>query len=192
MADILGVGIATLDIINTVSHYPREDEEIRALTQRICRGGNATNTLTVLAQAPHRCFWAGVLCDDNDVRYIIEDLQRSHINLDYCKRLKQGKIPTSYITLNRQTGSRTIVHYRDLPELRFADFANIPLERFDWVHFEARDIAENRQMIAHCKNRHPAVPVSLEIEKPRKGIDSILQAADIYLYSRHFAKAMGV
>ena len=47
MAKILAVGIATLDIINTVDRYPEEDSEIRALSQHQTRGGNATNTLRV-------------------------------------------------------------------------------------------------------------------------------------------------
>ena len=34
MARILGVGIATLDIISTVQRYPAEDGEVRAIAQR--------------------------------------------------------------------------------------------------------------------------------------------------------------
>jgi ketohexokinase len=43
MAKILAVGIATLDIINTVERYPLLDGETRALSQHKTRGGNATN-----------------------------------------------------------------------------------------------------------------------------------------------------
>ena len=50
MAQILGIGIATLDIINEVDGYPVEDSEQRALAQRQRTGGNVTNTLTVLRQ----------------------------------------------------------------------------------------------------------------------------------------------
>ena len=49
MSHILTVGIATLDIINLVDHYPAEDEEMRALAQHIECGGNAANTASVLA-----------------------------------------------------------------------------------------------------------------------------------------------
>ena len=54
MARILGIGIATLDVINIVDEYPREDDEIRANGQRIARGGNVTNTLVVLSQLGHQ------------------------------------------------------------------------------------------------------------------------------------------
>ncbi|MGD8712214.1 MAG: carbohydrate kinase, partial [Thiohalophilus sp.] len=40
MSRILTTGIATLDIINQVDHYPAEDEELRAELQSIRCGGN--------------------------------------------------------------------------------------------------------------------------------------------------------
>ena len=43
MAHILAIGIATLDIVNTLDGYPAEDDVVRALRQRVSRGGNATN-----------------------------------------------------------------------------------------------------------------------------------------------------
>ena len=64
MATILAVGIATLDIINTVERYPYEDSETRASHHRTTRGGNATNTLSVLSQIDHHCHWAGTLIDE--------------------------------------------------------------------------------------------------------------------------------
>ncbi|MDX1812629.1 MAG: PfkB family carbohydrate kinase, partial [Gammaproteobacteria bacterium] len=191
MAKILGVGIATLDIINHVDHYPHEDEEMRALSQRFCRGGNVTNTLSVLSQLNHNCYWAGVLCNDNDVKYITDDLTRNKINFDHCLTLNEGKVPTSYITLNEQNGSRTIVHYRDLPELNFEAFQKIPLADFDWIHFEAREPTENLKMISWLKQNWPEIPVSIEIEKNRPNIESLCQAADLYLYSKHFANQNG-
>ena len=49
MSRILGIGIATVDVVVDVDHYPLEDEELRASSQRVSRGGNATNTLTILS-----------------------------------------------------------------------------------------------------------------------------------------------
>ena len=47
-AGLLCVGLACLDIINTCSRYPVEDEDVRADKQEWRKGGNAANTLTVL------------------------------------------------------------------------------------------------------------------------------------------------
>ena len=123
MANILGIGIATLDIINTVDGYPKEDTEVRALSQRVCRGGNATNTLVVLSQLGHCCTWGGVWVDEPDGQRILDDLTHYGINTNPCRVETQGKAPTSYIILNQKNGSRTIVHYRNLLEFNHRSFS---------------------------------------------------------------------
>lgn len=186
---ILGVGIATIDIINTVADYPQEDSEVRALDQRRSRGGNATNTLTVLAGLGHACSWAGVLPQEPDAVEIEAQLARAGIDRQHVMRLQQGKMPTSCITLNRRNGSRTIIHYRDLPEYRAEWFSGIDLQPFDWVHFEGRAPDELGLMLeraGRCERRF-----SLEVEKPREGIERLLDLPEVLLFSRQYAMEKG-
>ncbi len=191
MASILGVGIATLDIVNTVDRYPVEDAEVRAKTQRRSRGGNATNSLVVLSQLGHRCGWAGVVADGADGRFVLDDLARQGVDTRLCRSQPGGVLPTSYVTLSRETGTRTIVHYRDLPEYDFASFAHIELSVFDWLHFEGRHVGDTRRMLERARELVPAIPRSLEIEKPREGIESLFGLADVLLFSRGYALASG-
>jgi ketohexokinase len=191
MSHILTVGIATLDIINLVDHYPAEDEEMRALGQRVECGGNAANTASVLAQYGHVVEFAGALAHEPDGYRIEHELKARHVATGFCQHVKKGKAPTSYITLNQQTGSRTIVHYRDLPEYNYQRFHQIPLEEFDWFHFEGRNASEVRRMLKETQQRRVDQPISLEIEKEREEIDSLLPLADILLFSRVFVTARG-
>jgi len=191
VARILGVGIATLDIINTVSAYPPEDAEVRATSQRLARGGNATNTLVVLSQLGHESHWAGTLAREPDAEHILHDLASFHVDTSHCWQLEHGKVPTSYVSLNKQNGSRTIVHYRDLPEYDFAHFRHIDLHRYHWLHFEGRNVDETRMMLAHAKAVAPAVPRSLEVEKPRPNIESLFSEVDILLFSHAYARTKG-
>lgn len=191
MARILAVGIATLDIINSVDGYPAEDEEVRALSQRVCRGGNATNSLTVLSQLGHQCAWAGVLADEPDAGHIRAALARHRIDTGAVVTEKEGKVPTSYISHNIRNGSRTIVHYRDLPEYPFSAFEQIDLGKFDWLHFEGRNVAETRKMMALKRQSHPQLPCSLEVEKERDNIEQLFPLADLLLFSRAYANSLG-
>jgi ketohexokinase len=191
MENILAIGIATLDIINTVNAYPKEDSEIRAINQRVCRGGNATNTLVVLSQLGNRCTWGGVCVDEPDGRLILADLADYAIDTRFCRIESQGKVPTSYIILNQNNGSRSIVHYRDLPEFNFADFQAINLSQFDWLHFEGRNIAETASMLEHAQHICPNIPVSLEVEKPRPDIEKLFNKVNILLFSKGFAENLG-
>ena len=191
MPRILAVGVATLDIINEVAAYPLEDAELRAFSQLVRRGGNATNTLVVLSQLGHQCTWGGVLVDEPGTHVVLDDLELYGINTDYCARLGGGKLPTSYITLSRSSGSRTIVHFRDLPEYSSAAFEQIPLESLDWVHFEGRNVAETLLMMQLVRRRAPRLPVSLEIEKSREGIERLFPLARLLLVSSDYVRESG-
>jgi len=191
MANILLTGIATLDIINQVAHFPSENEEIRALNQNFQRGGNAANSSDVLNQLGHNSTLICTLANDSSAQFIRSDLSSNHINLLSDTPYKAGATPTSYITLNQLNGSRTIVHHRDLDELSFEYFDTVSLEAFDWFHFEGRNIQQTHMMMNKVKLCNK--PVSVEIEKNRTDgdIHSLLPLADIIMLSKPFALSQG-
>ena len=186
MAHILAIGVATLDMVFNVSRYPHEDEEVRADKMRVSRGGNATNTLVVLSQLGHACSWGGVLAESLESHVIVDDLARHEIDFSACPA-HVGRPPTSCITLSQETGSRTIVHYRDLPEFSYADFERIVLLPVDWIHFEGRNVAELEKMLQRVKQIRPDLKISIEAEKPRPGLDALLPMADLILCSKAYA-----
>lgn len=188
MARILGVGIATLDIINTVDRFPEEDSEVRALNQVRRRGGNVTNTLVVLSQLDHQTTWAGTLADDYHSQIIRDDLVRYSVDMSPVSAIPQAHVPTSYVALNQQNGSRTIVHFRDLDEYDFDSFSKIDLSMFDWLHFEGRNIDQTLMMLEHARKTVPQVPRSVEIEKTRDRIGELCGLADLLLYSRSYVQ----
>ena len=187
---VLGVGIATVDIVNLVADYPPEDAEVRAFDQRIVRGGNAANTLAALRQLNRRCAWFGTLADDAGAVLIADDLARRGISHEHAVTISGAHTPTSYIALSRATGSRTIVHYRKLRELSARDFDAVPLTDLAWVHFEGRNPAETAAMITRVRRERPDLPVSVEIEKPRDAIERLYRGADLLIFSRAFVAAM--
>lgn len=189
MSRILVTGIATLDIINQVDHYPSEDEELRATAQQMRRGGNAANTCSVLKQLGDDCRLACTLADDPAGHFIHQDISRRDIEFDESMIIDDSVTPTSYITLNRENGSRTIVHYRDLAELTMAQFDRLDLGGYHWFHFEGRNPAETRVMM--LKAAATGKPLSVEAEKQRPGLDQLLEPARLIMFSRAFAESMG-
>jgi ketohexokinase len=98
-------------------------------------------------------------------------------------------LPHSCILLSRATGSRTIVHYRDLPEYPASAFASLDLTPFRWIHFEGRAVEELGAMLERA--RGSGATVSLEVEKPREGIESLFGLPDLLLFSRVYARSRG-
>jgi len=188
MANVLLVGIATLDIIYKLDHYPLEDTEVRAQSLRLSRGGNAANTAVVLSQLGHHCTFLGVMADAPENAVIEQDFIRYGVDFSHCPRMT-GRPPTSSIYITK--AGRTIVHYRDLPEMAALHFTRMDLNAFDWIHFEGRNIAELGKMLAHVRQLRPELPVSLELEKPREGIETLLNIPDLLICSRGYAQHCG-
>jgi ketohexokinase len=188
---VLGVGVATLDIIDSVTDYPQEDSEQRALARCSRLGGNAANSLVVLSQLGHRCSWAGTLAGDAAAAEIVASLDLHAVDLRWARRYAEAVSPISHILQSRRTASRTIVHFRDLPEFEVDDFAKIDLTPYDWLHFEGRHVAACEQMLRLARQRRPDLPLSLEVEKPRAGIDRLFTLADVLVFSRVYTESAG-
>ena len=128
MDRILGIGNATVDIVYSLPEYPAENDEVRCDSRVVSRGGNAANTLVVLAGLGYRCSWAGMLSDDAEGRFVQQDLASNGVDTRYGHVSPRGAMPVSTVILSAATGSRTIVHYRDLPEYDLAEFGGIALD----------------------------------------------------------------
>lgn len=186
---ILCCGNATLDIVNQVAEYPPEDAEIRALSQRQSVGGNAANSATILYQLGHQVELAAVVADDREADMLRGLLARLGIADRHLVTQLGGRTPTSYITLSRANGSRTIIHFRDLRELALKDFENIDLKQYDWIHFEGRNTPALEAMLSRVKAA--GLPCSLEVEKTREGIETLFGYPDLLMFSHHYVMEQG-
>ena len=187
MARILFVGIASVDIVNIVADYPREDEKIRAISQLVRRGGNAANSAVVMAQLGHESHWIGMLAQDAQVNIILDDFARFGVQHTHAVNMCSSHTPTSYITLAQKTGSRTIVHYRNLRELLASDFSSVDVEQYDWIHFEGRNVSESYAMLREIRQRMGSnFPISVELEKGRDNLESLLTFATLAFVSKEY------
>jgi ketohexokinase len=188
MAQVICIGTATLDIVNRVERYPAEDSEMRALAQSRRMGGNAANTALVLAQLGDRVFWVGNLAESTEI--VDQSFARHGVDASLAVRIPDAVMPTSYVLLSEASGSRSIVHFRDLPEYSAENFLKLDLRRFSWVHFEGRAIDQLEPMLSRVRGIG-GLQVSLEVEKPRRGIERLFGQADLLLFSRDYAQARG-
>ena len=196
---ILVVGLACLDIVNTVDHFPNEDEDIRALSQRWQKGGNAANTAVVLTQTLATS--CELLCSFNEGiegQYVKQELEKRGVLIENCPVNKHCGFPTSCVLINSVNGTRTIIHARNnLPELRLTDFDRLELISYSWIHFEGRrNIQEIIKMVQKVKDfskeRNLKIKVSVELEKKRPDDQALLQTKpDVIFVGKDFAQVIG-
>jgi ketohexokinase len=182
---LLIVGNCILDQIWQIDQFPQQDAEFRAQARLQQLGGNACNTATILAKLGHRVDLISQLADDADANWIRQQLQHSAIGTLHCPSVRGGMTPISSIWLNSSNGSRTICHYRDLPELSLQQLTRIQIDAYQWIHFEGRNIPVLQDYLPLLQNSY-AVPISLEIEKPREHIEKLLPYVNVVIVSSDY------
>ncbi|MBN3296432.1 ketohexokinase isoform X1 [Amia ocellicauda] len=107
---ILCIGLVCLDIINVVDKYPEEDTDSRCLSQRWQRGGNASNSCTVLSLLGAPCAFMGSLTSGPVADFVLDDLGRYQIDTSLLGPHPGCSFPASIVISNLRNGSRTILH----------------------------------------------------------------------------------
>ncbi|XP_069350813.1 ketohexokinase isoform X1 [Eulemur rufifrons] len=107
---ILCVGLVVLDVISLVDKYPKEDMEIRCISQRWQRGGNASNSCTVLSLLGAPCAFMGSLAPGHVADFVLDDLRRYSVDLRYTVFQTTGSVPIATVIINEASGSRTILY----------------------------------------------------------------------------------
>ncbi|KAG5336273.1 KHK Ketohexokinase, partial [Acromyrmex heyeri] len=201
---ILCVGRVCLDIVHVCTQYPSEDSTQRSTNYRWQRGGNASNTCTVLSLIGQPCELLACLSTDEHINFLQNDLRKYKIDYSHCPMINGIGCPVSSIILSLDTGSRTIVHHNCLPELTLKNFEQLNLEEYSWIHFEGRHIDVVLLMIQHIdnynnslncdltKNRMP-ITISVELESSRSGsgLLNLLSYVDVAFIAKEFAEYLG-
>uniref|UniRef100_A0A8C6T0C0 Ketohexokinase n=1 Tax=Neogobius melanostomus TaxID=47308 RepID=A0A8C6T0C0_9GOBI len=194
---VLCVGLVCLDIINVVDQFPLEDSDSRCVSQRWQRGGNASNSCSVLSLLGSSCSFMGSLSPGPVSDFIVADFSRLLID---CSNLVwvSGSTPVACCIVCPSNGTRTVVlSDTNLPDVSLDNFRKVDLSCFHWVHFEGRNAAEQVQMIQQVALFNTSVPhsdrvcVSVEIEKTRDELYQLFPLGDMVFVSKDVAQSLG-
>lgn len=204
---VLAVGHVCLDIVSFCIRYPEEDSDVgsnskieklssegnRCTEQRCERGGNAANTATVLATLGCSVDFLGSIPRGPFLQFLREDFASANIGITNCVEF-DADAPISSIVVSQTTATRTIIHNnRNLPEVSLEHLiAATRKRRYDWIHFEGRNVETVCEMIDHIRRESPETRVSVEVERPgRLNIIRLMQIADVAFISKEFARSHG-
>ncbi|XP_075451258.1 ketohexokinase isoform X5 [Ascaphus truei] len=195
---ILCIGLVCLDIISVVDKYPEEDSDSRCLSQRWQRGGNASNSCTVLALLGAPCAFMGSLAPGHMADYTRDSLRRYGIDVSHVITQAGSSFPASVVVSNVTNGSRTILHMnRNLPDVTAEDFQRVELPHYKWIHWEGRNAEEQVKMIRKVEEHNSScrpdqrISISVEIEKEREELYQLFPHGDLVFVSKDVAKHFG-
>ncbi|XP_041703196.1 ketohexokinase isoform X3 [Coregonus clupeaformis] len=195
---ILCIGLVCLDIVNVVDKYPEEDTDTRCLSQRWQRGGNASNSCTVLSLLGAPCAFMGSLAPGHVADFIVGDFSRCGVDISSVAWQREGENPCACCVVCPPSGSRTVVlSDTNLADVSAADFSKVDLSQYKWIHWEGRNAEEQVKMIQRVELSNSTLPqqhritVSVEIEKTREPLYQLFRYGDVVFVSKDVAMHFG-
>ncbi|XP_026678552.1 uncharacterized protein LOC103508031 [Diaphorina citri] len=130
--------------------------------------------------------------------YVESDFRDLNISCDNCIVHEGCDFPLSSVIINKENGSRTIIHSnRNLPELTAEDFHKLDLSKYCWIHFEGRRntsaISAMMRRVVHYNEEErsenqPRVRLSVELEKAnRTQLLDLIPLCDVSFVGKDFA-----
>jgi sugar/nucleoside kinase (ribokinase family) len=108
--DIVGFGVATLDVITEVEKFPLSGEKAKILSRENHGGGLTATALVAASQLGVSCWYGGPLGDNEISRQVRQILQGYGVNLPEVTPYPPEAEPVAAtVYLEKQTGERTIL-----------------------------------------------------------------------------------
>ncbi|XP_002445656.1 ribokinase isoform X2 [Sorghum bicolor] len=188
---VLGCGAASVDYLATVASFPNPDDKIRSLALKVQGGGNTGNALTAAARLGLRPRIISKVSNDAQGRNILKELQDDGIDTSYMLVAEDGNSPFTYIIVDNQTKTRTCIHTPGypplLPEELTKENLSAALDGADMVYFDVR-LHETALIVAEEASRRK-IPIFIDAEKKREGLDELLNFATYVVCSAKFPQA---
>ncbi|KAK8674405.1 hypothetical protein V6N13_112696 [Hibiscus sabdariffa] len=154
-------------------------------------GGNTGNTSTCAARLGLNPRLISKVANDSQRKALMEELEADGVNTSFFIVSEEGNSSFTYVIVDNQTKTRTCIHSPGYPPLIPEDLSQScllsALDGANMVFFDGRfpDTALRIAKEAACKN----IPMLVEAEKKRKGLDDLLDFATYAVCSAKFPLA---
>ncbi|KAE7997914.1 hypothetical protein FH972_002504 [Carpinus fangiana] len=188
---VVGCGAAVLDYLAAVAAYPKPDDKIRTTSSKVQGGGNAGNALTCAARLGLNPKLISKVADDAQGRSILNELEADGVDTSFFVVSEGGNSPFTYVIVDNQTKTRTCIHTPGYPPMIPDDLSQESLlsaiDGARIVYLDGR-LHETALIIAQEAVRK-SIPILIDAERIREGLDDLLKLADYAICSAEFPKA---
>jgi len=188
---VLCTGIAVLDMVFRVPHFPRPDVKTQATAFSTINGGNGANAAVAIAHLGARASFAGPLGGPPGVDTVGDAFlglaANEQIDCSACPRVAGVPTSISAITIDDH-GERAIANFRDerLSETRPENAAALVADA-DAILADNRFPAYVRDVLIAARKRR--IPTVLDADEPRHDSDDLLSIASHVVFSAEGLRA---
>lgn len=183
--DLLGLGLNATDTAIIVPQYPIYASKEAFLEERVEPGGQVATAVIACQTLGRRCKYIGSVGDDERARIQMRSLEASGVDTRDVRVVPGCPNQTAYIIIDRRTGERTVLWYRDerlamTPEM--LDRAAVCSARL--LHVDGCDVEANAQAAEWAQESGMAV--TSDVDTVVDNMDLLLAHVDYFIGSANF------
>jgi len=188
---MVGCGTVSTDYLASVAAFPQPDEKIRSTALQVQGGGNVGNALTGAARLGLNPRIISKVANDAPGRGILAELEADGVDTSYIVVSETGNSPFTYVIVDTQMKTRTCIHSPGTPPMIPEDLpASTLLSALTGarvVYFDGR-LPQIALIVAKEATRRE-LPILVDAERKREGLDELLTMADYVVCSAKFPQA---
>ncbi len=186
--DVLGVGLASLDLLCLVERFPEPDTKAGMLAFSRQGGGQVGTALVAVARLGGRAAFLGKLGDDDVGLAARESLAVEGVDLRHLITVPGMPSLLAVILVEARSGQRTVVVRQDLRAAISAE--EVPAEAVAAaraVHLDTHEVDAALAAASHA--RGCGTLVSLDAEKIRPGVGRLVPLVDYLVVAEDFPRS---
>ncbi|KAL6499557.1 hypothetical protein OROGR_027467 [Orobanche gracilis] len=189
---VLGCGAVLVDFLSTVASFPNPDDKLRSISAETQGGGNAGNALTCAARLGLKPRLISKVADDPQGKAILEELEAAGVDSSFIVVSEGGNSPFTYIIVDGQTKTRTCIHTPGYPPMTPDELTQsnllAALDGAMLVYLDGR-LHETALVVAREQATHRGIPILIDAERKREGLDDLLRLSKYVICSASFPQA---
>lgn len=183
--DAVGFGLNAVDHLIVVPKYPSFDTKTRLLEHKLSAGGQTATAMVSLQRLGFKTAYAGRFGSDAEGHFGLQTLKDEGVNSDHAEMIEGSATQIAFITIEEQTGERTIVWDRDdrlayKPEEAPREFGS----QGRVLHLDAHD--PPACVVVARDAKEAGTIISADIDNVYAGLPELLPFIDILLGSKEF------
>jgi len=183
--DAVGFGLNAVDHLIVVPKYPDFDTKTRLLAHQLSAGGQTATAMVSLKRLGLNTAYAGRFGSDSEGHFGLQTLKDEGVNIDHAEMIEGASTQIAFITIEEQSGERTIVWDRDerlayQPEEAPRDFGSTGRV----LHLDAHDPRACVRVAQEARNA--GTIISADIDNVYEGLPELLPYIDLLLGSKEF------
>lgn len=188
--DVVGVGIACMDLNATVTSVPKLDENVLITDYRKQMGGTVSTALAAFQRLGLATKYMGMLGDDENGKFVLDNLRAEGIDVSSIRVVEGESSAFSLVMVDSMTSKRSIAHF---PGCEFT----VPADCVDADAVKAARLLHvdiyTPAVVAACEAaREAGVTISVEANVLYPGLEDLLDGGDIFITSdKIFSELVG-